>query len=41
VRVLPMVAAPDTLNQVVNMVPDFVNKIGDVITKSKEKKLEK
>ena len=41
VRVLPMVSSPDTLNQVVNMVPDFVNKIGDAITKAKEKKLEK
>lgn len=41
VRVLPMVSTPDTLNQVVNMVPDVVNKIGDAITKSKDKKLEK
>lgn len=41
VRVLPMVSSPDTLNQVVNMVPDMVNKLGDAITKAKEKKLEK
>ncbi len=41
VRVLPMVSTPDTLNQVVNMVPDVVNKIGEAITKAKDKKLEK
>ncbi len=38
VRVLPMVAVPDTLNQVANMVPDVVGKISDLIAKGKEKK---
>ena len=38
VRVLPLVASPDTFNQVVNMVPDVVNKIGDLFSKDKEKK---
>ncbi len=38
VRVLPMVASPDTFNQVVNMVPDVVNKIGDLFSKGKDKK---
>lgn len=37
VRVVPMVAAPDTINQVVNMVPDVVNKIGNFFTKDKDK----
>lgn len=37
VRVIPMVAAPDTINQVVNMVPDVVNKIGSFFSKDKEK----
>ncbi len=41
VRVVPMVASPDTVNQVVNMVPDVVNKIGDFFAKRKEKKEEK
>ena len=41
VRVLPMVSSPDTLNQVVNMVPDMVNKLGEAITKAKEKKEDK
>ena len=36
VRVLPMVAAPDTMNQVVNMVPDVVSKIGHLFTKDKK-----
>jgi sporulation protein YtfJ len=38
VRVLSLVASPDTFNQVVNMVPDVVNKIGDLFSKDKEKK---
>ncbi len=38
VRVLPLVASPDTFNQVVNMVPDVVNKIGGLFSKDKEKK---
>ncbi|MBR2406592.1 MAG: sporulation protein YtfJ [Clostridia bacterium] len=38
VRVLPLVASPDTFNQVVNMVPDVVNKIGDLFSKDKEQK---
>lgn len=41
VRVLPLVASPDTFNQMVSMVPDVVNKIGDFFTKRKEKKAEK
>jgi sporulation protein YtfJ len=36
VRVLPMVAVPDTLNQMANMVPDVINKISNAITKKKE-----
>lgn len=38
VRVLPLVAAPDSFNQVVNMVPEVVNKIGDLFSKDKDKK---
>lgn len=38
VRLLPLVSTPDTLNQVVNMIPDTVNKIGDLFTKGKEVK---
>lgn len=38
VRVLPLVASPDTFNQVVNMVPDVVGKIGSLFSKDKEKK---
>ena len=38
VRVLPLVASPDTFNQVVNMVPDVVNKIGGLFSKKKEGK---
>lgn len=38
VRVLPLVASPDTFNQVVNMVPDVVNKIGGLFSKKKEDK---
>ncbi len=38
VRVLPMVSSPDTLNQMVNMVPDVVNKIGGLFSKNKDKK---
>ncbi len=38
VRVLPLVASPDSFNQVVNMVPDVVNKIGDLFSKDKDKK---
>lgn len=38
VRVLPMVAVPDTLNQMANMVPDVVHKISDAIAKKKEQK---
>lgn len=41
VRVLPLVASPDTFNQMVSMVPDAVNKIGDFFAKRKEKKAEK
>ena len=41
VRVLPLVASPDTFNQMVSMVPDDVNKIGDFFAKRKEKKAEK
>ena len=37
VRVLPLVASPDTFNQVVNMVPDFVSKIGGLFSKGKDK----
>ncbi|MBR2338192.1 MAG: sporulation protein YtfJ [Clostridia bacterium] len=37
VRVLPLVASPDTVNQVVNMVPDLINKIGDMVSKHKNK----
>ncbi len=36
VRILPMVAVPDTLNQAVNMVPEVVNKIGDLFRKDKK-----
>ncbi len=36
VRILPMVAVPDTLNQAVNMVPDVVEKIGDLFRKDKK-----
>ncbi len=38
VRVLPMVAVPDTLNQMANMVPDVIHKISDAITQKKEQK---
>lgn len=38
VRVLPLVSSPDTFNQVVNMVPEVVNKIGDLFSKDKDKK---
>lgn len=38
VRVLPMVAMPDTLNQMANMVPDVINKISDAIAQKKEQK---
>ena len=38
VRVLPLVASPDTFNQVVNMVPDVVNKIGGLFSNKKEDK---
>lgn len=41
VRVLPLVASPDTFNQMVSMVPDVVNKIGDFFSKRKDKKSEK
>ncbi len=41
VRVLPLVASPDTFNQMVSMVPDVVNKIGDLFSKRKDKKSEK
>ena len=36
VRVLPMVSAPDTFNQMVNMVPDVVNRIGHLFSKDKK-----
>ena len=38
VRVLPMVSTPDTNNQLVNMVPELVNKVTDLFSKKKEKK---
>lgn len=38
VRVLPLMASPDTINQMVSMVPDVVNKIGDLFSKHKDKK---
>ena len=41
VRVLPLVAVPDTLNQVVNMVPDVVNKVGDIVSNLTADKEEK
>lgn len=41
VRVLPLVAEPDTFTQMASMVPDVVNKIGDFFSKRKEKKSEK
>ena len=37
VRVMPLVATPDTVNQVVNMVPDMIHKIGEMVSKHKEK----
>ena len=37
VRVLPLMASPDTINQMVSMVPDVVNKIGDLFSKHKDK----
>lgn len=36
VRVLPMVAYPDTINQAVNMIPDLVQRITDLIPKKTE-----
>ncbi len=41
VRVLPLVSSPDTLTQMVSMVPDAVNKVSDFFTKRKDKKAEK
>ncbi len=35
VRVVPMVSTPDSLNQIVNMVPDVVNRIGGFFNKEK------
>ncbi len=37
VRVLPMVAYPDTLNQAVNMIPDLIQRLTDLIPKKNEK----
>ncbi len=36
VRVLPMVAYPDTINQAVNMIPDLIQRITDLIPKKNE-----
>lgn len=36
VRVVPMVSAPDTLNQAVNMIPDVVDRIGGFFSKDKK-----
>lgn len=36
VRVLPMVAYPDTINQAVNMIPDLVQRLTDLIPKKNE-----
>ncbi|MBO5929038.1 MAG: sporulation protein YtfJ [Clostridia bacterium] len=36
VRVVPMVSMPDSINQVVNMVPDVVDKIGGLFNKDKK-----
>ncbi len=36
VRVVPMVSAPDTLNQAVNMIPDVVDRIGGFFNKEKK-----
>lgn len=36
VRVVPMVSAPDTLNQAVNMIPDVVDRIGGFFHKEKK-----
>ena len=36
VRVLPMVATPDTLNQAVNMVPEVIHKITEAVSKNKK-----
>ncbi len=41
VRVLPLVASPDTFTQMVSMVPDAVNKVSDFFSKRKDKKAEK
>ena len=35
VRVVPMVATPDTINQAVNMIPDVVDRIGGFFQKDK------
>lgn len=37
VRVLPLVSNPDSNSQVINMVPDLVNKVTDLFKKKKEK----
>ena len=36
VRVVPMVSTPDSLNQIVNMVPGVVDKIGGFFNKEKK-----
>ncbi len=36
VRVLPMVAYPDTINQAVNMIPDLIQRLTDLIPKKTE-----
>ena len=36
VRVVPMVSTPDSINQIVNMVPGVVDKIGDLFNKDKK-----
>ena len=37
VRVLPLVSNPDSNSQVINMVPELVNKVTDLFKKKKEK----
>lgn len=36
VRVLPMVAQPDTLNQVANMIPEVFHTVTDALSKKKQ-----
>ena len=37
VRVLPLVSSPDSNSQIVNLVPELVNKVSDLFKKKKEK----